>query len=267
MLFKRKKPEETPKQIAVKTKAGFSYVFDLIGKKLVIAFDKGFFEGKYRKKTRKQVMADAAGAMGGAIIGASIHIPAHELVHDLAAVLQGGSVSGTLLEPKFFLDSPLKEAVVAMSPQFFEAIVGLILLKEGIKRGNPVYFGYGIAVFPKPAMYAISDIFLKAGDFTAFARDIKLILIQTFADNRELVSSISKMDNAILILLAAATIYGTAIFGTRYVSKIRAEFVTATQTKRILRKLKQKDNELYNALGRAFLWKADKYRNIVLDKL
>ncbi len=274
MPFKRKKPEEAPRQIVVKTKAGFSYIFDLIGKKIYIIAERGMLGHKGRELPTKKEIKNFAKFFGAFVGGTFVSQIPHEIEHAVTALGLGGKVQGWKLgfglersEIYIDIDSALKRAIVAIAPQFFEAILGLFLMKEGLKRGNTVYFGYGSLTFIRPTGQVVSSIFADT-DFTIFVSYVKTWLIQSFSDNQAIVDFIKNFNEPAAILLTAATIYGTALLGVKYVPKISREFLTLEQTQKIFAEIKRKDPQLYEAMRKYFfLKKAKELRGAVLRKI
>ncbi len=276
MFWKNKRGvEKLPDKVIVPTKAGFDYIFDLKRKRIVVLIRKGLkgdltnAEIKETIQLTKNVGKLAAGLATWIPLG----IPAHESIHGITVIGLGGKLQNIKIGwPKSFTywtmpaGFPEKEIIVYLSPVIFEALIGLYLIKYGIKKKNPFCFGYGVASFSDPVYMAINSLFVRT-DFTYAAIKLKGTLIKSFGSNPEFTAKISGINEVPIIFLLAAAVYGTAILGNIYIPKINEELITARRTKKLLHKLKEKDYFLYEALGKTFLWKADKLRTDVLKKI
>ena len=277
-MFGRKKavPINKSDQIVVPTKKGFFYIFDLKLRKIYIVLEdieRRGFRGGEKIGTRLGFLNYQAG-LGAFFFAFFAHIFVHEAIHIAVALPLGGKFSGfritgapvgvhtDILE----ITAPEKEFMVAVAPAIFEAFVGLYLIKLGLRKKEPVAFGYGLLVFTTPARHALDSLFAHT-DFSVLSSRIKEILIRDFGANEAVKGQISSIPDPAIIFLLASILYGAAIYGSKYVPKISDEIITWKRTKAILQKIEKKDPKLHAALDRIIFSRGARLRKRLFEKI
>lgn len=209
----------------------------------------------------------------------------HDAAHPAAAIMQGGKYYGidvigptdsrNILDWSVIIttrsETPLKEAIVSVAPFVLEALAGLYLIRQGLKKRSPVRFGMGATIFTFSLAPPIEVALGSRNDLILFAEKAKESAIQYLGANTDAANIVSQISDPALALITAALVFGTAFYGTKYVSNIELRYLPRdlrNKLKKVLTKIYEKDPKLHRAIvDNFFSKKAKSWARIIIEKL
>ncbi len=195
----------------------------------------------------KKLVLDAGKASIAQIITAVPAVAAHELAHAGTAILVGARLGQIELLPpnagvEVIIDATGAKMAIALVPTILEALLGLYLIRRGLKNKKAIIFSTGVmlSTFPLWRFIFINLISRGITDYSIFEHSLKQYLI----DNRVAdFDTIAYLDSNAIIFVALMAIYGGILLGSRYAPVILGKIKSAQKAFKELRAMQKEIKE------------------------
>ncbi|HIJ98086.1 TPA: hypothetical protein H1009_03275 [archaeon] len=168
----------------------------------------------------KKIVLDTAKASVAQVVAVGPAMAGHELGHAGTALAVQAKVVDLVLFGadagiRFIADSPAQLMAVSLVPSILEAVLGLYLIRRGIKKEEAIQFSIGVFLFTTPLWRYIFWNLMANGatDFNLFERGLKGFLLENRVGSFD---TIVNLDTNAIILTTLIAMYTSVLLGSKY---------------------------------------------------